>query len=158
MKHFLVVGAIATVALAGSVTLNAGVIEKPKAAPPCRNSPIIKNLTGLKAQRVCGQLPGPKELTKREMEKLASAAKAPEDHLTVARYYRAEAETLDAKAAGYETAAAKLRNGPIVKNLMAPNTPARYEFSAKGFRDEATSDRALATAHEKMVKTAIAKL
>ncbi len=159
MKRFLAMGVITTVALAGSAKqLAAGVIEKPKAATGCRNLPIIKNLTGLKAQRFCDQLPEPKELTKREVKKLAATAKTPEDHLIVAGYYRGAAGALDARAEGYEKAATKLRNGPIEKNLTAPNTAARYEFFAKGFRDEATSHRAVAAAHEEMAKNASAKL
>jgi len=40
----------------------------------------------------------------------------------------------------------------MVKNLMAPTTPGRYEFFAKRFRDEAKSNRSLAEAHEEMAK------
>ena len=56
---------------------------------------------------------------------------------------------LDAQAAGYEEAAAAYRRGPIAKYLMAPSTPGRYEFLAKGFRNEANSDRLLAASHKK---------
>jgi hypothetical protein len=59
---------------------------------------------------------------------------------------------LDSRAGTYEEAAAAYRHGPMVKNFMAPSTPARYDFLAKGFREKANSDRALAAAHEQMAK------
>jgi hypothetical protein len=141
----------------GSVReVRAGVIEAKKAAQ-CRDLPVIKNLTGLKAQHVCERMT-PKELTKGEVKKLAATAETPEDHLTVARFYRAEANGLDANAAGYEVAAVNLRNGPFVKNLAAPGTASRFEFAAKGFREEANTDRAVATAHERVAAGVIALL
>jgi hypothetical protein len=50
-------------------------------------------------------------------KKLAATAKSAEDHLTLARFYRVEANGLDAQAATYEEAAANLRNGPTVEEL-----------------------------------------
>jgi hypothetical protein len=100
----------------------------------------------------------PQQLTKEETKKLIQTAKSPDDHLTLARYYQAEADKLDAQGAGYEEAAATLRNGPIVRNLMAPNTPARYEYFAKGFREEAKSDRELAASHQQMASNTVAAL
>ena len=104
------------------------------------------------------RMAAPKEMTRGEVKKLAVTAKSPEDHLTVARFYMAEANGLDAKAAGYEDAAVSLRNAPFVKNLSAPAASARYEFAAKGFREEAKADLALAASHEKMARTAVASL
>ena len=49
-----------------------------------------------------------RELTKGEVKKLAATATSAEDHLTVARFYRAEGNGLDAQAARYEDAAANL--------------------------------------------------
>ena len=157
IRNSVAAGAIAAIALFGSVSLRAGVLAAPK-APVCRDVPIIKNLTGFRGQRVCDRMFEPKELTTDQVKKLAATAKAPEDHLTVARYYRTEAQIFDAKAAGYENAAASLRKSPAVKNLTAPGTAARYESFAKGFRAEAKSDRATAAAHEEMGKQALAKL
>jgi hypothetical protein len=67
----------------------------------------------------------PPQLTRKEVKKLIATAKSPEDHLKLAGYYKARVEKLDAEAAGYEQAAAGYRTGPVVKNLMAPNTAAR---------------------------------
>jgi hypothetical protein len=155
-KH-LTVAAIAILTLFfGSVReVRAGVVEAPKPAN-CRNLPVIKNLTGLKAQHVCDRMAAPQKLTKSEVKKLAAAAKSPEDHRTVARFYKAEANGLDAQAAGYEDAAATLRNGPLVKNSTSPATPGRFEFAAKGIREEAKADRGLAASHEEMAKAVVA--
>lgn len=157
-KH-LTVAVVAMAALfVGSVRdVRAGVAEAAKPAN-CRDLPVIKNLTGLKSQHICDGMAAPKELTKGAVKKLAATAATAEDHLTVARFYKAEATGLDAKAAGDEEAAANLRNGPVVKNLMSPTTAGRFEFAAKGFREEAKADRALAASHEEMAKTVVASL
>ena len=155
-KHFTVI-AIAMLALlfASVREVRAGAMETPKLAN-CRNLPVIKNLTGLKAQHDCDRMAAPQTLTKADVKKLAATAKSPEDHLTIARFYKAEANGLEAQAAGYKQAAANLRNGPVVKNLMSPATPANFDFAAKEFRDEAKADRALAASHEEMAKTTVA--
>ena len=51
--------------------------------------------------------------------------------------------TLNAKAAEYEEIAAGLRQHLAPKNLVAPGTAARYEYFAKGFREDAQTHRAL---------------
>ena len=98
----------------------------------------------------------PHEMTRREAKRLTRTAESAADHLKLARYYRAEANKFDANGAVYEKAAAKYRNGPNVKNLMAPTTPGRYEFFAKGFREEARTNYALAVSHEEMARVASA--
>ena len=89
-------------------------------------------------------------LTNREAKRLAATAETNSDHLRVAEFYTAKADRLEAQAVGYEEAAASYRNGPMVKNLMSPTTPGRYEFFAKELRAEAKSNRALAASHERM--------
>jgi len=157
-KHMMIVAIAILASFFGSAReVRAGVIEA-KRPTNCRNLPVIKNLTGLKGQHVCDRMAVPTELTKGEVKKLARMAKSPEDHLTVARYYRDEANGLDAQAARYEEAAASLRKGPAVKNLVAPTTASRFDFLAKGFREDAKADIALAKSHEEMAKTVIASL
>jgi hypothetical protein len=99
-----------------------------------------------------------KELTNGEVKKLAVTADTREDHLIVARFYWAEANGLDAKAAGYKRAATNLRNTPGAKNLAAPGTAGRFEFAANGFRAQANAYRAIARTHEKMAAGVIALL
>jgi hypothetical protein len=94
----------------------------------------------------------PQELTRKQVKRLAGTAELAADHLKLASYFRAEANSLDARATAYEKAAVNLRNGPMVKNLTAPSTPGRYESIAKGFRDEAQFDRSQAAAHEEMAR------
>ena len=158
LKHLTVAGVAVFALLFGSVRdARAGVIESRKDATICRDVPVIKNLTGLKAQHIC-ELMAPKEMTLADVKKIAMTAETRDDHLIIARFYRAEANGLDAKAAGYEMAAANLRNTPVAKNLAAPGTAGRFEFAAKGFRAEAKADRAIATTHEKMASGVIALL
>jgi hypothetical protein len=157
IKRFAVVVVALFALFFGSVReVRAGVVEAKK-APKCRHLPVIKNLNGLRARHVCERMT-PKELTKGEVKNLAVRADTPEDHLAVARFYRAEANGLDAWATGYELAATNLRNTPLAKNLAAPGTAGRYEFAAKGFREEANRNRAVATSHETMAAGVVALL
>ena len=88
----------------------------------------------------------------RDLKTALKAAKTPQDHARIAAYYKAKAENLDSQAAGYEQAAATYRNGLVVKNIMAPNTAARYEAMAKGYRQEAQANRELAASQEQMAQ------
>jgi hypothetical protein len=90
----------------------------------------------------------------RDLRSALKAAKTPDDHGRIAAYCKAKADSLDAQAAGYEQAASTYRNGPVVKNLMAPNTAARYDSMAKGLREQAQSNRELAASHEQMARDA----
>jgi hypothetical protein len=89
----------------------------------------------------------------KDLKSALKAARTPEDHERIATYCNAKADRLDAEAAGYEQAAETYRNGPVVKNLTAPNTAARYEGIAKGFREEAQANRELAASQEQIATT-----
>jgi hypothetical protein len=93
-------------------------------------------------------------LTDKEAKRLTATAESPTAHLLLAEFYSAKADRLEARAAGYEEAAAAYRNGPAIKNLASPTTAGRYEFFARTMRGEAESNRALATLHEHMALTA----
>jgi hypothetical protein len=88
----------------------------------------------------------------KDLKNALKAAKSPEDHVRIAAYYKAKADSLDSQAAGYEQAAAKVRSEPVVKNIMAPNTAARYEAMAQGERQEAQSNRVMMASQEQMAK------
>ena len=137
-----------------------GTVQEARAAElACsQNGPMIKNLMAPTYRAPCSPAAVPQELTKKEVKRLTATAELREDHLRLARYYKTEAVRLDAQAAGYEAAAAAYRRTPIAKNFAAPSTPGRYEFFAKGFRDEAKSDRVLAASHEKMAQDTRAAL
>lgn len=126
------------------------------AEPASQNTPMIKNLMALTYRAPAVQAAVPRELTKRDVKKLAATAKSAEDHLKIAGYYNAQADRLEANAAGYEEAAARYQHSPLVKNLMSPTTPGRYAFIAKGYREEASSNRAQAVSHEQMAKNTAA--
>jgi len=91
----------------------------------------------------------------KDLKAALKAARTPEDHERIAAYCEAKAERLDAKAVEYEQAAENYRNRPVVKNLTAPNTAARYEYIAKRLREEAQSSRELAAAHEQLARFAL---
>jgi hypothetical protein len=116
---------------------------------------MIKNLMALTYRTPCAHGVVPHELSKKEVQRLTATAETREDHLKLARYYTSAADRLEAEASAYEQAATAYRGGPMVKNLMAPGTPGRYEFLAKGLRHEAKSDRALAASHEKEALAAL---
>lgn len=148
---------IVTTALLG---LFLGAVRDARAAKPAefQNRPAIKNLASYTYRAPVAPAAVPQGLTRREVKKLTAAATSREDHLRIAGYYRVESDKLDAEAMGYKQAAAALRHGPVVKNLMAPNTPARYEYFAKEFLQEAQSDRRRAALHEGMAEDVAATL
>jgi len=120
------------------------------AAQPAFSQIGPKNLMSPTYRPPAAQASVPQGLTKREAKRLAATAESRADHVRLAEYYATQADKLEAQAAGYERTAAAYRNGPMVKNLMAPTTPGRYEFMANGFREEAKSSRVIATSHEEM--------
>lgn len=124
------------------------------ADPTAERGPYIKNLMSPAYRPPATPLATQKELAKRDLKRMTKTAETREDHLKVARFWTAEANKLEAQAAGYEHAAVAFRRGPVVKNLMAPNTAANWEFLAKELRNEATSDRARAASHEQMARKA----
>jgi hypothetical protein len=119
---------------------------------------MIKNLMALTDRAPVANPAIAHELTQREAKKLAATAETRADHLKLAAYYKAQADKLNGQDAGYEQAAATYRHGPFVKNLMAPNTPGRYEFYAKSFREGANSNLKLAASHDQMAGYASAGL
>jgi hypothetical protein len=86
----------------------------------------------------------------KDLKAALKAARTPEDHERIATYCKVEAETLDAEAAAYEHAAKTYRKGPVVKNVTAPNTAARYDSIAKRLREKAQADRELAASGAKL--------
>jgi hypothetical protein len=97
----------------------------------------------------------PQEINnRRDLKSALKAAKTPEDHERIAAYYKAKSEKLSADAVEYQTAAMSYRHGPVVKNIMSPNTAAHYEYLAEQFREEARTNRNLAASQEQMAKDA----
>ena len=90
----------------------------------------------------------------RDLKAALKAAQSPEDHERIAVYYQEKADRLDAEATGYERMAESSRNGPVVKNITAPNTAARYDAIAKELRNQAESNRVLAASQDKKARDA----
>ncbi len=86
----------------------------------------------------------------KDLKSALKAAKTPEDHARIAAYYQAKADRLEAQAAGYEQSAKAASDGPVVKNITAPNTAARYDWMAKQYREEAQNDRVLSASQRQM--------
>lgn len=120
----------------------------------CQSAPMVKNLRSYSARCGAATTPAPRELTKKDIKRMAANAKTADDHLTIARYYEAQADSKEAQAAGYEEAAAAYRHNPAPKNMMSPTTVGRYDYLAQGFRKEAAADHALAAAQQQMAKSA----
>ncbi|HMD87143.1 MAG TPA: hypothetical protein VKO18_20830 [Terriglobia bacterium] len=91
----------------------------------------------------------------KDLKSALRAAKTPEDHERIAAYYKAKSERLETEAAEYQEAAMNLRKGPVVKNLTAPNTAARYDCIAERFHEEAKTNRKLAASQVRMAGDAI---
>ena len=122
------------------------------AAQPAFSQNGPNNLMSPTYRAPVAQAAVPQELSRKQVKRLAATAESAADHLKLANYFRGEATSLEARATAYEKAATNLRNGPMVKNLTAPSTPGRDEFTAKGFRDEARLDRSQAAVHEEMAR------
>ena len=122
-----------------------------------QNTPMVKNMRAYTSHCTGAPTVVAHQLTRKEIKRLTLTAESAEDHLKIARYYEAEADKLEAQAAGYDEAVAAYRRSPAPKNLMSPTTAAHYDFLARGFREEAKSDRTLAASQEQMAKNAGAK-
>ena len=151
MKRLMIKAMVPTIAMAG---LGWFVDTARAAEPAVERGPYVKNLMSATYRPPAAPLTTQKELTKRDIKWLTKTAETRADHLKIARFWSAEANKLEVRAAGYEQAAAAFRRGPVVKNLTAPNTAARWEFFAKELRNDATSDRARAASHEQMAREA----
>ena len=138
---------VAAIALFGVFTA----LDLRAAAPASQDTPLVKNLMSL-TYRTPAAAPTPQSLTAKEAKKLARTAESSQDHLRLAEFYSSRANALDAAATGYDQTAAAYRNAPAAKNVMAPNTASRYEYTAKNYRREATTDRALAASQEQMAQ------
>src|SRR5450759_4138654 len=78
----------------------------------------------------------PKQLSKKEVVALITTAKSPEDHLQLARYYKAEADRLEVEAKDHDELAATYRKSmtwqaSAGKGPMRPDTPAHCASFAK---------------------------
>ncbi len=101
----------------------------------------------------------PKHLSKKQVKTLIATAKSPADHMQLARYFKAEADRLEAEAKEHDELAEVYRKSmtsqaSAIKNPMAPNTAGHCEYFAKSVREAAKSARELAAAHEQMAKDA----
>jgi hypothetical protein len=93
-------------------------------------------------------------LSNKELKALVASAKSPEDHLKLARHYRAVAEEHEAAAAEHEALADEYAKhpprGPAAKQHLGPKSAAHCKYFAEHCRKAAEQMRELAAAHEEM--------
>lgn len=97
----------------------------------------------------------PRELSKKELQKLLTTASTPQDHLRLAGHFEAKAKKYEAEAASHAESAKMYRAKPTVsevKRPMAPDTAAHCDYLAESLGKAAKEARALAAAHEAMAK------
>src|SRR5215471_9083240 len=95
---------------------------------------------------------GPRvSLTKKQVKALIANAKTPEDHLTLARYYDQEAESLLADAKDHDEMAAAYRKNPMTSgSKFVTNTVGHCEYFAKADRERADKMKEMAAEHRAM--------
>jgi hypothetical protein len=93
MKTFSAVGSF--------IILAVGALAEPAFA---QNGP--KNLMSPTYRAPAVQAAVPQELTRKQVKRLAAIAESAADHFRLANYFRAEANSLEARATAYEKAAA----------------------------------------------------
>ena len=119
---------------------------------PCRTGPLEKNLMSLSTPP-CTRLAGqPRELSGKQLRRLAHSAESYKEHLRVADQYRKRADYLEASALAYDNAATKLERFPLPKNLSAPGTAGRYRWLAKQLLDQASLQREKAESEDRVAK------
>jgi plasmid maintenance system antidote protein VapI len=94
-------------------------------------------------------------LTKKQVMALIEAAKTPEDHLKLARYYDQQAAQLLAQSKEHhEMAEAYRRNGITNGSKFAASTVGHCEYFAKSDRDASEKMKELAASHREMAANA----
>ncbi len=97
------------------------------------------------------------QISRDQLKELISTARTPDDHEKIARYYRAEADRLEAEATEHEELAAiyrRKKDAIAEKHPMSGRTAAHCDYFAKSMREAAKADRQLAADHESMAKQA----
>lgn len=95
------------------------------------------------------------KLSKKEVRSLVENASTPAEHNKLARYYRLQAERLDAEGDEHAATAKMYHARPTAseaKRPMSPDTAAHCEYFAESLHKAATEARALSTAHAEMAK------
>ena len=94
-------------------------------------------------------------LSAKEVKALLSNAKTPEDHMKLARHFKAKGAQHEAEAKEHEELAVEYKQNPQLgasKHPMAPNTAEHCQYFAEHCRKAAQELRAMAAAHAEMAK------
>jgi hypothetical protein len=122
---------------------------------PCRSGPLVKNIMAINTPP-CSTPPtaASRELTKKEVKELTKAPTSRRDYLKLSGYHQARADRFEAESVAYDKAAATYRERPTGKNLMAPNTVARFEQFAGNLHEQAKAELARAVSDKQMAENA----
>ena len=94
-------------------------------------------------------------LTNKQVKALIAAAKTPEDHAALARYYDQKADTLLAESKDHEEMAAAYRKNPMNSgSKFITNTVGHCEYFAKSDREKAEKMKEMAAEHRAMAEAA----
>ena len=96
-----------------------------------------------------------REITRAEVKTLTKTGTSAHDFLKLVSYHQAQADRLVAESVAYAKAAAIYREHPAAKNLMAPNTAARFDQLAGSLRGEAKVELARAASNMHMANNAV---
>jgi hypothetical protein len=99
-------------------------------------------------------------MTAREAKELIATAKAPKEHLKLARYFSQEADHFEAEAKDHDEMIEAYRKNPTPWASKTPGgvrTIEHCQFLAKSNREMAKAAHEMANAHEEMAKEAAAK-
>lgn len=136
-------------------------MSEPRVGRPIRTAVAFASLTVfLGTLGVLAQTPGAESsgrLTKKDVKALVATAKTPEDHMKLARYFRQEADRLEADAKEHDELAQEYRKNPspmAMKVPMSGRSAEHCEYFAKSAREAAKAARELAASHEEMAKQA----
>lgn len=95
------------------------------------------------------------ELTKQQVKELLAKVSTPQDHLRLARHYKAKAKQYEAESAEHTEMAKMYRAQPTASETKRPgaaDTAAHCEFIAESLGKAAKEAKTLAASHEQMAK------
>jgi uncharacterized protein with von Willebrand factor type A (vWA) domain len=97
----------------------------------------------------------PEKLGKTELMSLIASASTPEQHMRLAKYYRAEAQRYSVEAADHQEQAAQYKNNPMTKSSkFTVGTVDHCDYIAESLKQSAAKDVELAQMHEQLGKAA----
>jgi hypothetical protein len=109
----------------------------------------------LAGERLIQREAKPEKLTTNQLQSLTAAATKPEQHLRLARYYKAKADRYLTESVQFSKMAEQFRGNPITNNNKAVfGTVNHCEYFAQSFKQRASKMQQAAQMQEQMAKVA----